>query len=165
MNDLADLAFCGITVVIVNDARLDVQHRPTSRPDPNNLVARSEDRSDRRHLGLSIEVPRPHSGQVLLDLAQHLDRHPREAVQTLVLLREARDGRLHRGAVRPRVDIDHPLLARRFELRPGLIGRPEVVIGGQQVGLRDPDGRPLPPLLCGSAGTHVAIITRNAGRR
>ena len=76
-----------------------------------------------------------------------------------MLLREADHRRLLRGAVRPRVDVRHPLLARRLQLAEACIGRPEIVIGRDQVGLGDLTVASEPPLLCGSAGTQLAIVT------
>ena len=67
--------------------------------------------------------------------------------------------RLERGAMRARVDIGHERLARRLELREARISRAEVVIGRDQIGLRDPHGRLAAALRLGVRGTHVAIVS------
>jgi hypothetical protein len=65
--------------------------------------------------------------------------------------------------VQSRLDLGHTLLARRLKLREARTARPEVVTTRQQIGVRDPIASE-PPLLCGSGGTHLAIVTRTGLR-
>ena len=67
----------------------------------------------------------------------HGVRHSGEPVKPLVLSRQADQRRLLRRAMHSRVDVRHPLLARGLQLRERSVGRPEVVICREQIGLRD----------------------------
>ena len=66
---------------------------------------------------------------------------PRQPVHVLVLLPEQHHRRLAGRAVRPRVDIGHELLARPLQRPPIRILLAEVVIGRDQIRLRDRDRR------------------------
>ncbi len=126
-----DLRRPAVGVHVDHDQLLTIDPRPDALVDQlvRHRVAGAPDRDHR----LPVHLPRlPET---------HGVRHPRETVQPLVLSRQADHRRLLRRAVRPGVHIGHPLLARRLELRPRSVGRAEVVIGGQQIGLRDPDCR------------------------
>jgi hypothetical protein len=77
----------------------------------------------------------------------------------LMLLREQYHRRPTRRAVRPRVDIAHELLAGVLQRLPVRIAVAEVVIGRTRSAFAIFTVASEPPLLCGSAGSHVAIVS------
>ena len=137
VHDLADLARGHRLPVVVDQQRLDVDRRPARRAGVAQLLVGPQDRGERGHLGLAVEVPELHVGQPPSELLEHLDRHRRRAVVALAQRREVagvevgvpqqRDPHGRRAE-----QLRHPLPLDRREQGGGL-GRGQDDAGGAEV--------------------------------
>ena len=143
VHDLADRARRDRHAVEVDDPGLDVDRRPARAAGPFQLLVRTQDRRQRRHLGLPVEVPQRDVREPPLQLAQHLDRHRRGAVVALAQRRQVRRGEV--GVAQQRdphgrraEELRDPLPRDRREQRRRVgtgkdhAGRAEVDVDGEE---------------------------------
>lgn len=75
VDDLADFTGWDRLVVVVDDARFDIDRGPSRRSQFPQLIVRFQDRCHRGHFGLAIEIVKPHprqaAGQFLDDGCGH----------------------------------------------------------------------------------------------
>ncbi len=128
MHDLAHRAARHLVAGIVDDDRLDVQHRLAGGARLADLVLGRQHGRRGRDLRLAIDVPEARTGQALLHLLQYRHRHDRSAVVALLQARQvvrleerrAQQRDPHRGRREQRRDsVAADLRQYRFRCRRG----------------------------------------------